>query len=153
MQERIGASVVAGLMAGLVFGVIMEAAPAPAPAGHMMAMIGQILIGSPNIPVGWIFHFGYSALLGALFGWLVAGRDQDPLAGLRWGAAYGVVLWIAGGLIMIPVLLGMPPFAPIVRPALRAVALISLVGHLVFGVILGVLVGTFSRIPGRAGSW
>ena len=152
MQERIGASVVAGLMAGLVFGVIMEAAPAPAPAGQMMGMIGQILIGSPNIPVGWIFHFGYSALLGAAFGWLVGERDHDVSSGLAWGAVYGFVLWIIGGLIMIPVLLGMAPFAPLTRPSLRGVAVISLAGHLVFGLIVGGLVGTYSRITPRAGS-
>ncbi|MBA3558225.1 MAG: hypothetical protein H0W30_06460 [Gemmatimonadaceae bacterium] len=36
-----------------------------------------------------------------------------------------------------PVLLGMPPFASLRMPEMRPVAIGSLVGHLIFGVILG----------------
>jgi hypothetical protein len=36
-----------------------------------------------------------------------------------------------------PLFLGMPAFAPLRMPMMRPVAMGSLVGHLVFGVILG----------------
>ena len=54
-----------------------------------------------------------------------------------WGAAYGFVWWILGGLIVMPVLLGMPAFGPLMMPQMRMVAMGSLIGHLVYGLILG----------------
>jgi hypothetical protein len=44
-----------------------------------------------------------------------------------------------------PVLLGMPPFAPLTMPEMQMVAMGSLVGHLVYGLILGGLFVTFAR--------
>ena len=144
MGERIGASVVAGLMAGIVFGMIMEGTSAP-----MIGMIGQILAGHPSMPVGWIFHLFYSAILGGIFGWVLGDRAHDLRAGLAWGAAYGFALWVIGGLILLPLLLGMPPFAPLVRASLRTFAIVSLLGHFVFGVVMGLIVGAYCHIPDR----
>jgi len=144
MAERIGASIVAGLMAGIVFGMLMEGTSAP-----MIGMIGRILAGHPSMPVGWIFHLLYSAILGGLFGRIVGDRAHDLRAGLAWGAGYGIALWIIGGLVLLPLLLGMPPFAPLVRASLRTFAIVSLFGHLVFGIVMGVIVGAFSSIPDR----
>ncbi len=61
-------------------------------------------------------------------------------AGLGWGALYGIFWWIFGAQILMPVLLGMPPFASIMMPPMRMVAVGSLVGHSIYGLILG---GTF----------
>jgi hypothetical protein len=36
-----------------------------------------------------------------------------------------------------PVLLGMPAFAPLMMPPMRVVAMTSLIGHLIYGLILG----------------
>ena len=36
-----------------------------------------------------------------------------------------------------PILLGMPAFAPLMMPPMRMVAIGSLVGHLIFGLVLG----------------
>lgn len=53
------------------------------------------------------------------------------------GRGMGVVWWVLGGLILMPLLLGMPAFAPLAMPPMRMVAMGSLVGHLVFGLVLG----------------
>ena len=39
--------------------------------------------------------------------------------------------------LQLPVFLGMPAFAPLLMPPMRIVALGSLVGHLIYGLILG----------------
>ncbi len=54
------------------------------------------------------------------------------------GTFWGVVWWILGGLILMPLALGMDPFAPLQMPMMRPVAMGSLVGHLVYGLILAV---------------
>lgn len=139
MTGRIGASVIAGLIAGVVFGLMMQMMMAPTPEGGrmpMLAMIGQI-VGSPTIGVGWLYHLFNSAVIGAIFGWLLGGRVRNYASAFGWGAAYGFGWWILGGLILMPVFLGMPAFAPLMMPPMRTVAVGSLIGHLIYGLVLG----------------
>lgn len=62
---------------------------------------------------------------------------------------YGGIWWILGGLILMPVLLGMPAFAPLMMPEMRGVALGSLMGHLMFGLILGGVYVPLARVMGH----
>ena len=138
-KSRIGAGVIAGVVAGVVFGAMMQMMSAPTPDGGempMMAMIGAI-VGSPTIAAGWLYHLFNSAVIGGLFGLLLGNRVSGFGSGLGWGAAYGFVWWILGGLILMPVLLGMSPFAPLMMAGMQPVAIGSLMGHLIFGLILG----------------
>jgi hypothetical protein len=141
MSSKIGAAMVAGLIAGVVFGMMMQMMSVPTPEGGrmpMLAMVGQI-VGSPTVGVGWLYHLFNSAVIGAIFGWLLGERVNGYGSALGWGAAYGFVWWVLGGLILMPILLGMPAFAPLMMPPMRMVAMGSLVGHLVFGLALGAL--------------
>jgi uncharacterized membrane protein YagU involved in acid resistance len=143
MRSPVGAGIVAGLIAGVVFGMMMTMMTAPTPDGgqmRMMAMVAQIL-GSTSLVVGWAYHLFNSAVIGAIFGaifgWLLGLRTPSWGAGLGWGALYGLAWWVLGGLILMPLLLGMPAFAPLAMPEMRPVAIGSLIGHLIFGLILG----------------
>jgi len=139
VSSKIGASVVAGLIGGVVFGLMMQMMVAPTPDGGqmpMMAMIGQI-VGSPTVGVGWVYHLFNSAVIGAIFGWLLGDRVHGYGSAFGWGAAYGFAWWVIGGLILMPILLGMSPFAPLMMPPMRTVAMGSLVGHLIYGSIVG----------------
>jgi hypothetical protein len=139
MSTRFGASIIAGLIAGIVFGLMMQMMMAPTPDGGrmpMLAMVGQI-IGQPTIVAGWLYHLCNSAVIGAIFGWLFGARVQRYGSGLGWGAAYGFAWWIVGGLILMPVLLHMSAFAPLTMPEMRVLAVGSLIGHLMYGAILG----------------
>ena len=112
---------------------------APTPDGgqmSMIAMVGQI-VGSPTVAAGWAYHLFNSAVIGAIFCWLLGSRIHSFGSALGWGALYGFAWWILGGLILMPLFLGMPAFAPLVMPPMRMVAIGSLVGHLVYGLILG----------------
>ncbi|MCI0353467.1 MAG: hypothetical protein L0099_00290 [Acidobacteria bacterium] len=134
------AGAVAGLIAGVLFGAAMQMMQAPTPeGGHvpMMAMVAQV-VHSSSLAVGWVYHLFNSAVIGALFGWLLGERVRGGFgsaAGL--GAAYGVLWWVLGALILMPLALGMPAFAALRMPMMRPVALGSLMGHLMYGVVLG----------------
>jgi hypothetical protein len=139
MTGRIGASIIGGLIGGVVFGIMMQMMTAPTPDGGQMsviAMIGQI-VGSPTVAAGWIYHLFNSAVIGAIFGWLLGERVHGYASALGWGAAYGFGWWIIGGLILMPLMLGMAPFAPLTMPPMQMVAVGSLIGHLIYGSILG----------------
>jgi len=139
MGSDVNNGIVAGLMGGIVFGIMMQMMTAPTPEGGempMMAMVAKV-VRSDSIAVGWLYHLFNSAVIGAIFGWLLGSRSHNFGAGTGWGAAYGFAWWIIGGLILMPLFLGMPPFAPLQMEPMRPVAMGSLIGHLIFGIILG----------------
>lgn len=117
--------VIGGLAGGVVFGLLMQ----------MMGMIGMVaqLVGSSSIAVGWIVHLAISAVVGASFAILFGSLAKTlPRAGL-FGMAYGVVWWILGALLIMPARLAMPVFE------LNTTAWQSLMGHLLFGLVLGLV--------------
>jgi hypothetical protein len=133
--------------------MMMQMMTAPMPDGGrmpMIAMVGQI-IGSPTVAGGWAYHLFNSIVIGGIFGWIFGSRASDYRRGLGWGAGYGLAWWILGGLVLMPLFLGMPPFAPLMMPPMRMVAMGSLVGHLAYGLILGgVFVALTHRTVARA---
>lgn len=136
--DKVLAGTGAGVVAGLVFGAMMQVMTAPAPDGArmpVMAMVAKI-VRSDSLVVGWMYHLFNSVVIGAVFG-VLAGRVSSYGAGVAWGAMYGALWWVLGGLVLMPVLLGMPAFAPVIMEPMRPGAVGSLVGHLVYGVVLG----------------
>jgi hypothetical protein len=120
---------------------------APTPDGGSMPMMGMVaqVVGSSSLAVGWLYHLFNSAVIGGLFGWILGTRIGGYGSGTGWGAGYGVLWWVLGGLILMPMFLGMPAFAPLQMPMMRPVAFASLLGHVVFGVILGAAFVTLRR--------
>lgn len=139
MYSKTLVGVISGLIAGVLFGIMMTIMTAPGPTGReapMMEMVARI-VGSDNLMIGWIYHLFNSAVIGGIFGWLLGNRIHHYGAGLGWGAAYGFIWWILGGLVLMPLFLGMDAFAPLMMEPMRMVAIGSLIGHLLFGLILG----------------
>ena len=139
MRSKLAAGALAGLLAGIVFGMMMQMMSAPTPDGRevpMMAMVAMV-VRSKSLFVGWLYHLFNSIVIGAVFGWLLGDRTHGFGGGLAWGAGWGLAWWVLGALILMPVFLGMPPFAALRMPAMRPVAMGSLMGHLLFGLILG----------------
>lgn len=126
---------VAGLVAGSVFGVQMA-------VGGMLPMVAQ-MVGSQSVVVGFIVHMLISAIIGASFA-VIAGRLPGTLlvqtaAGLGWG----IVWWVLGALLIMPIVLGMGQMVFVIEE----MQLMSLVGHGFFGVVLGV---TYLLLKDRA---
>lgn len=139
MRSDIHNGLMAGFVGGVVFGVMMQMMSAPTPEGGqmpMMAMVAQV-VRSNSLAVGWIYHLFNSGVIGAIFGWLLGGRSRRFGVWLGWGALYGFGWWILGALILMPLLLGMPAFAPLQMAPMRPVAMGSLLGHIVYGIFLG----------------
>jgi uncharacterized membrane protein YagU involved in acid resistance len=150
MRKRVTAGAIAGLVAGVVFGLMMQMMSAPGPDGSrmpMMTMVAQV-VGSSSMVVGWTYHLFNSAVIGAAFGLLLGGRvGASAGRGAALGAGYGVLWWILGALILMPLSLGMTPLAPLRMEPMRPVAMGSLVGHIVYGVMLGL---SLARLLARA---
>jgi hypothetical protein len=139
MRSQIGAGILGGLVAGIVFGIMMQLMSAPSPDGGQMPMMGMVakVVRSDNLVLGWFYHLFNSAIIGAFFAWIAGNSVRSYGAGLVWGALYGTAWWIVGAQVLMPVLLGQTPFAPLNMPPMRAVAIGSLMGHVLYGLILG----------------
>ena len=127
--KRIIHGIIGGLAGGLVFGMMMGMM-------GMLTMIGK-MVGHPSAVVGFLVHMVNSAVIGVMFS-LVFGRlVTQSKAGVGYGMAYGVVWWLLGPLTLMPLMMGMGLGANWNMGAISAM-LPSLVGHLMYGTILGV---------------
>jgi uncharacterized membrane protein YagU involved in acid resistance len=139
MRSDVINGIVAGLVGGVGFGIMMQMMNAPTPEGGqmpMMAMVAQV-VRSDSMAASWVYHLFNSAVIGAVFGWLLGQRGTQNRLGHGLGALYGFIWWILGALMLMPLFLGMPAFAPLMMAPMRPVAMGSLVGHLIYGIILG----------------
>lgn len=127
LPNRLVAGVVGGLAGGVVFGVLMQTM-------DMMPMVAQ-LVGSESIVVGWLVHLFNSALFGAIFTVVFARWLPKPVPAVVLGMAYGVVWWVLGALLIMPAWLGMNEMIF----ELTTTAWQSLMGHLVYGLLLGLV--------------
>lgn len=129
------AGLVGGLAGGLVFGAMMSAMMTPVMEMAIPAMYG---IEGPAGLAGWVIHMSNSAVLGVVFGAL-AGRADLTGTGRTAGAGlvYGAVLWAVLAATVMPIWLGTVGFPG--TPPLPNLNPLSLVGHLVYGLVLGVV--------------
>lgn len=128
------AGALAGIVGGIVFGMMMTMMMPP-----MMGMIGS-LIGAPQL--GWPVHLVFSAIVGAGFGLLLGRRATDWGLAAGLGLGYGFLWWILGPLLIMPTWMGM---GPMLVKAFDTPNLMSLVGHLVFGLVMGLAYRAISR--------
>lgn len=127
---------VGGLGGGLIFGVMMT----PVIEGAIPSMYG--LEGGL---AGWVIHMSHSAILGVVFAALL---DLTPLGEIAnspstlvgTGLAYGIVLWAVLAVVVMPLWV-MGPSAGL--EAVPNIAVESLLGHAVYGVVLGVVAALF----------
>ena len=142
-QPFVQAGVAAGIVAAIVSGLMMQIMLTPMLDGGRISLMTIIAIasGSDGAWLGWGLHLASGTLLGALFGRWVGCRADGADSGLGCGAIYGTLVWIAGGLVALPLLLGMPPLAPATLPGLWPLAMGTFIADLFYGLTLGVTFG------------
>ena len=124
---------IAGLGGGLVFGMLMGMM-------GMLPMVGM-LIGSDSAISGFIVHMGISAGLGALFGLSAARFLTGWGSAILTGLGYGVIWWVLGALIMMPLMLGMSEMVFTIGTD----QWMSLMGHMIYGVVTAVVFVPLSK--------
>ena len=141
MNRKIAAGAAGGLIAGLALDIVMRIIP-ERDGGSMIAFAAST-VHAANPLAGWIAYLVYGVVLGAFFGWLLHAQTLDDLAAMVWGGLYGVGWWIIAGLILMPALRAIWPFSIAAVDQAREIAFPLPIGHLVYGVILGL---AWSRI-------
>lgn len=114
------AGIIGGLAGGVVFGAMMAIM-------KMLPMIAK-LFGSESAGAGFIAHLFFSAVIGLIYVLVVPAIGVG--FGLVSGLVYGLAWWILGANIIMPAWLKMK----------ATWSMPSLMGHLVYGLLLGLVV-------------
>jgi uncharacterized membrane protein YagU involved in acid resistance len=133
MQSTGVKAVVAGVAGTLVMTAVglylapMMGIPRMNPAEMLAGPMGG------SIVLGWLGHLMIGVILAVSYAVLFAGRLPGPPA-FR-GAVFSLAPWLMAQLVVIP-MMGMPLFS-----GSASMAIGSLIGHLVYGVVIGAMIG------------
>ena len=127
------AGVAGGLVGGVVFGALMSMMMTDVIVGAIPGMYG---LGESGV-AGWVIHMSHAAILGVVFAAIVGIVGVDGETAMKQvgvGLVYGVVLWAVLAVFVMPIWVGtMLP----VEPPVPNINVQSLMGHAVYGVLLG----------------
>ncbi|WP_276280000.1 DUF6789 family protein [Halorussus caseinilyticus] len=123
----------AGLLAGIVMGAMLTTQMGPVIRVAIPSMYGL-----EGLAAGWVAHLFHSVVLGVAFAGLATavGVGESTGRAAAFGVGYGVVLWVVLAAVVMPIWLsavGSPA-----NPPLPNFDPESLVGHVVYGLVLGV---------------
>lgn len=129
---------VAGFLAAVPFGLMVQ---------FLLGAMGTIgaLYGMPGLVTGWVAHLFHGTVFGLAFAALtdadaLSGYAEDYVSSAGLGLVYGAVLWVVFIVFVWPVWLGAVGFPPGPKALpVPYVAAKPLVGHLVYGAVLGAL--------------
>lgn len=124
----------AGLLGGVVMGAMLMMQMGPVIEVAIPAMYGL-----EGLAAGWVVHLFHSVVLGVVFAAVASALPRftdSPGKSAVLGLAYGAVLWVALAAVVMPIWLGAVGFPG--APPLPNFNPQSLVGHLAYGLILGV---------------
>lgn len=133
-RRLVQAGTTGGIVGGIFFGLLL--------AGLGTLPLIAELVGSDSVVIGFVVHMLISALFGALFGLALELAQVKLSRALSYGILYGLFWWVAGALTLMPLLLGL---SPNYAQALSQANVMSLLGHIVYGVVLGASVVFISR--------
>lgn len=125
----------AGIVGGWAFGKWMAQV-------NFFPLIAS-LVDSNSAMVGMTLHFGIAVVIGASFGMLFQRDVRGFGSCLGWGLAYGILWWFLGPLTLLPILRGsQPDWSYQQGGALFG----SLVGHVIYGLLLGLVYAALDRL-------
>ena len=127
LTQSITTGAIAGLGGGVLFGMLMGMM-------GMLPMVGM-LVRQESAIVGFVVHLVISAILGALYGFIAGRLPYTWTVGIVGGAVFGIIWWILGALISMPLMLGMNDMVMVIGQA----QWMSLMGHMIYGIATGLL--------------
>ncbi len=134
-----GRAIVAGGLAGTIGGLIFGSWVASGDYFPLLAGYGDLNVSRSAIVV---LHFGVALLIGVTFGLLFQHDVRGYGSCMGWGLGYAIFWWFLGQVALLPWL----AHKPLDWSADRGAAIFgSLVGHILYGLILGVTYATLDK--------
>jgi uncharacterized membrane protein YagU involved in acid resistance len=123
--NKIRASIIGGIIGGIVLGIMMQM------TGKIPVIAG--MFGSDSLLVGWVIHMVISIIFAIGYGLLVFNNNKYILVGIL----HGVLIWIIGPLLIMPLMMGM---GVMFASMFTAAMLMSLMTHIMFSLIVAITV-------------
>ena len=101
------------------------------------------LVNSESIMVGMTLHFIFAVMIGASFGVLFQRDVRGTGSSMGWGTGYGLLWWFLGPLTILPTWQGHRPDWSYQR---GNVLFGSLVGHIIYGLIVGLIYAALDKL-------
>jgi len=137
-EFRWGRAIVVGGLAGTISGLIFSRWMYIGEFYPLLAGFKQLSSKSETV----ILHFGVALVIGSTFGLLFQRDIRSYGSSMGWGLGYGIFWWFFGQLTVLPALAS----APLDWSSDRGSQMFgSLVGHIIYGLILGVVYATMDR--------
>ncbi len=126
-KRNLASGIMAGLIAGVLFGIILARLGVLSYAGRFFTITDPLS--------AFIVHFIFSGIVGVIFALIFFNACSNFFSSALWGIVYGIIWWFIGPLILCPWVKGVS-----VSWAWgdSCYAMPMLIGHLVFGLVLGV---------------
>ncbi len=135
LSRALVAGGLAGIVGGWAFGQWMEKA-------HFFPLIAG-LVGSSSPGLGKTLHFVFALIIGATFGLLFQRDVRGYGSSAGWGLAYGIFWWFLGPLTLLPLLQHhLPDWSLAHGRELFG----SLMGHIIYGLLVGVIYAALDRL-------
>jgi uncharacterized membrane protein YagU involved in acid resistance len=126
-KKNVWSGIIGGLVAGIVFGFILMRMGTLSNAGRLLGLHDPLS--------GFTVHLVFSAMVGLIFALIFCKGCTTFYNSSLWGIVYGIIWWFLGPLILCPWLAG----GIITWSSGTFIhALPMLVGHLVYGFVLGI---------------
>src|ERR1700741_1863892 len=139
LQFRLGRAIVAGGLAGTLGGVVFGHWMSEGDFFPLVAGFGELHSHTATMTL----HFGIAMVIGATFGMLFQRDIRGYGSSMGWGLGYGIFWWFLGQLTLLPVAARIP----LDWSAEHGSELFgALVGHILYGLILGVTYATLDRV-------
>ena len=136
---RLGRAMVAGGLAGIFGGLIFGRWMSEGDFFPLIAGVGELHTRTANMTL----QFGVALLMGATFGMLFQRDIRGYGSSMGWGLGYAIFWWFLGQLTLLPLAAKLP----FDWSAERGSELFgSLVGHILYGLILGITYATLDRV-------
>jgi len=135
LSRALVAGGLAGIVGGWAFGQWMEKA-------HFFPLIAG-LVGSASPGLGKSLHFLFAVIIGATFGLLFQRDVRGYGSSAGWGLAYGIFWWFLGPLTLKSLLeVQKPDWSLAHGQELFG----SLIGHIVYGLIVGIIYAALDKL-------
>ena len=133
MNLNLGRAVLAGLAGAVAMTALMLMAPMMGmPPMNIGAMLGSVMGG--NVALGWMAHFVIGVVLA--LGYAAVFAKRLPGAPVVRGALFSLLPWLMAQIVVMP-MMGMGLFSGSMLAAGG-----SLMGHIVYGIVLGLVYGS-----------
>lgn len=135
-------SIKSALIAGIVATAAMTVFTFMAPLMGIEMNIPAMLAGTMGAPifVGWIAHFMIGTILGVNYA-VIFLPNTKQLAGIKSGMLFSLIPWLMAQIMVMPMmsLMNGGTYSSGLFSGSVMIAMASLIGHLIFGVVLGLM--------------